>query len=181
MNPLDLRCSNFHEVLSSLPHLTLTLICYNKKASTLSERKYHIISATFLVFIDVGENLVMADDVTTPSNPLVSLVEKEELEEALLDVNVSQRLREEEPSRRVVRTQVDRSTWDRRLFPNPHALAIYYNFLLLVEPHQKGSKNVNVKTMMFVFIVKFGFSVMAIIIGCEAQSTPFPWSIELNT
>jgi len=55
----------------------------------------------------------MADDVTTPSNPPVSLVEKEELEEALLDVNVSQRSHKEEPFKRVVRTQVDRWAWDR--------------------------------------------------------------------
>jgi hypothetical protein len=46
----------------------------------------------------------MADDVAMPSNPLVALVDKEELEEALFDeaaleVNVSQRLCEEEPSR----------------------------------------------------------------------------------
>jgi hypothetical protein len=38
-----------------------------------------------------------------------------------------------------------------------------------MEPHQKGLKNVNVKMTMFVFIVKFGFSVMAIIVGYEAQ------------
>jgi hypothetical protein len=50
-----------------------------------------------------------------------------------------------------------------------------------MEPHQKGLKSVNVKTTMFVFIVELGFPVMAIIVGCEAQSTPFPWSIELNT
>jgi len=68
------------------------------------ERKYHIVSATLLVFVDVGENLVMVDDVATPSNPPVSLVEMEELEETLFDVNVSQWSREEEPSRRVVRT-----------------------------------------------------------------------------
>ncbi len=91
MNPLGLGCSNFHEVLPSLPHLTLALICYNKKAQTPSECKYHIVSVTFFVFVDAGENLVMADDVATPSNPPVSLVEKEKLEEALLDVNVSQR------------------------------------------------------------------------------------------
>jgi hypothetical protein len=42
-----------------------------------------------------------------------------------------------------------------------------------VEPHHKGLKNVNVKMTMFVFIDKFGFPVMAIIVGCEAQSTPF--------
>jgi hypothetical protein len=63
----------------------------NKKALTPSERKYHIVSATLLVFVDAGENLVMVDDVATPSNPLVSLVEKEELEEAPLDMNVFQR------------------------------------------------------------------------------------------
>jgi hypothetical protein len=52
---------------------------------------------------------------------------------------------------------------------------------MLVEPHQKGSNSVNVKTTMFVFIEELGFSVMAIIIGCEAQSTPFPLNIEPNT
>jgi hypothetical protein len=57
-----------------------------------------------LVFVDACENLVMADDVTMPSTPPVSLVKKEELEEALLDVNVSQWSRKEKPSRRVVRT-----------------------------------------------------------------------------
>jgi hypothetical protein len=82
-----------------------------------------------LVFVDAGENLVMVDDVITPSNPLVSLVEKEELEEALLDVNVSQRSREEGPSKRMVRTRANCSAWDRQLFLNPHALAIYLKFV----------------------------------------------------
>jgi hypothetical protein len=45
----------------------------------------------------------MVDDVTTPLNPLVAPVEQEELEEAPFNVNVSQRPREEEPSKRVVR------------------------------------------------------------------------------
>ncbi len=76
----------------------------------------------------------MADDVATPLNAPVALVDKEELEEVPLDevafeVNVSQRLREEEPSRKVVRTRVARSVWDRRLSPNPHALAIYLEFV----------------------------------------------------
>jgi len=94
-----------------------------------------------LVFINVGENLVMADDVVTPSNPPVSLIEKEELEEASLiekeeleeaslDVNVSQRSRKEESSRRMVCTRVDHSAWDHRLSPNPHALTIYLEFVL---------------------------------------------------
>ncbi len=72
--------------------------------------------------------LVMADDDAPPSNPLVAPVQQEELE-ALLDLNVSQRPREEEPPRRVVRTQVARSVWDRRLSPNPRALAIYLEFV----------------------------------------------------
>jgi len=71
----------------------------------------------------------MADDVVTPSNPLVSLVEKEELEEAPLDTKVSQWSRKEELSRRVVRTQLDRSAWDRRLSLNPHVLVIYLEFV----------------------------------------------------
>ncbi len=71
----------------------------------------------------------MVDYVDMPLNPPVSLVEKEELEEALLDVNVSQRLREEESSRSVVRTRIDRSAWDCQLSPKTHALAIYLEFV----------------------------------------------------
>jgi hypothetical protein len=82
-----------------------------------------------LVFVDEGENLVMADGIAMPSNPSVAPVEQEELEEVPLEVNVSQRPREKEPSRRVVRTRVDRSAWDRQLSPNPHALAIYLEFV----------------------------------------------------
>jgi hypothetical protein len=40
------------------------------------------------VFVDACENLVMADDVTTPLNLPITPVEKEELKETLLDVNV---------------------------------------------------------------------------------------------
>ncbi len=81
----------------------------------------------------------MADDVVTPSNPPFATVDKEELEETTLnetpldeiafEVNVFQRSREEEPSRRVVRTWVNRSAWDHRLSPSPHALAIYLEFV----------------------------------------------------
>jgi len=46
----------------------------------------------------------MADDVITPSNPLVAPIEQKELEEAPLDVIVFQQPREEEPPRRMVRT-----------------------------------------------------------------------------
>jgi hypothetical protein len=48
-------------------------------------------------------------------------------------VNVFQRLCEEKLSRRVVCTWIDRLTWDQRLFPNPHALAIYLEFVLVCE------------------------------------------------
>ncbi len=54
----------------------------------------------------------MVDDVVMPSNPSVSLVEKEELKEAPLDVNVSQRSCEEKSSRRVVHIRINRLTWD---------------------------------------------------------------------
>jgi hypothetical protein len=47
------------------------------------------------IFVDACENLVMVDDVATPSNPLVAPIKKEELEEASLNVNVSQRSHEE--------------------------------------------------------------------------------------
>ncbi len=71
----------------------------------------------------------MVDDVATPPNLPVALVQQEELEEAPFDLNVSQRPREEKPPRRAMRTRVDRSVWDRRLSPNPHALAIYLEFV----------------------------------------------------
>ncbi len=73
--------------------------------------------------------LVIADDDATPSNSPVAPVQQEELEEAPLDLNVSQRPREEEPPRKVVRTRVDRSVWDHRLSLNPHALVIYLKFI----------------------------------------------------
>ncbi len=115
-------------VITPTPYTYPNLL--NKKASTPSECKYHIVSASFLVFVDAGENLVITDDVTTPLNPPVSLIEKEELEEAPLDVNVSQRSHEEKPSKRVVHTRVDCSARNRWLSPNPHALAIYLEFVL---------------------------------------------------
>ncbi len=48
-------------------------------------------------------------------------------------MNVSQRSHEKEPSRRVVRTRVDRLAWDHRLSPNPHALTIYLEFVPAYE------------------------------------------------
>jgi hypothetical protein len=85
----------------------------------------------------------MADDDATLSIPSVAAVQQEELEEAPLDLDVSQRPckeapldldvsqrpHEEEPPRRVVRPRVVHSIWDHRLSPNPHALAIYLEFV----------------------------------------------------
>jgi hypothetical protein len=148
---------------------------------TPSERKYHIVSTTFLVFVDACENLIMADDVTTPLNSPVSLIKKEELKEASLDVNVFQRSHKQESSRRVMRTWVDRLAWDRRLSPNPHALAIYLKFVHACGAALERFEKCHVKMTTFIFIFVLGFLVMAIIVGCEAQSTPFPWNIEPNT
>jgi hypothetical protein len=115
------------------------------KDKTPFECKCQIGSSTFrFFFVNEGENLVMADDVATPSNLPVAPLEKKMLEdapldetsldeasldEAPLDINVFQWSCEEEPSIRVVHTRVDRSAWDRRLSPNPHALAIYLEFV----------------------------------------------------
>jgi len=55
---------------------------------TPSEHKYHIVPDANLVFVDASENVVMVDDVATPSNPSVAPVEQEELEEIPLEVNV---------------------------------------------------------------------------------------------
>jgi hypothetical protein len=40
-----------------------------------------IVLATPLVFVDASEDLIMADDVITPSNLLVTLLKEEEFEE----------------------------------------------------------------------------------------------------
>jgi len=47
-------------------------------------------------FVNVSENLVIANDVATPLHSSVAPIEKEELEEASFDVNVFQRLHEED-------------------------------------------------------------------------------------
>jgi len=121
----------------------------------------------------------MANDIVMPSDSFVAPVEKEELEEALLDVNVFQRSHEEEPSKRMVRIRVNCSTWNCQWSPNPHALTIYLEFVPIRGAAPKRFEECS-KMTMFVFIVELGFPMMAIIIGYEAQSTPFPWSIELN-
>jgi hypothetical protein len=97
------------------------------KGKTPFECKCQISSATFRFFVNANENLIMVNDVDTPSNPPITPVEKEKLEdapldeaplngapldEAPLDINVSQQSHEEELSRRVMRTRVGRLAWD---------------------------------------------------------------------
>jgi hypothetical protein len=65
-----------------------------------------------LVFVDAGEDFVMADDVVTPLNLPIAPIEDEDFEKTLLDVNVSQLPHDEESFKKMVRTQVDRSAWD---------------------------------------------------------------------
>jgi hypothetical protein len=57
-----------------------------------------------LVFVDASENSIMVDDVATPSNLLITLVEREELEKTLFDVNVSQQSCKKESSKKMLRT-----------------------------------------------------------------------------
>jgi hypothetical protein len=54
----------------------------------------------------------MADDAAKHSNPPIVPVKEEELEKTLFNMNVSQWLCEKEPFKRVVRIQVNYSTWD---------------------------------------------------------------------
>jgi hypothetical protein len=68
------------------------------KTSTSFECKYQIILATLFVFVNASEDSIMANDDVTPSNLLIALIKKEELEKTPLDMNVSQRPHEEEPS-----------------------------------------------------------------------------------
>jgi hypothetical protein len=153
----------------------------NKKTSTLSEWEYHIVSTTLLVFVNADEILIMADDVTMPSNSLISLVEKEELEKAPFDVNISQRSREKKPSRKVVRTQVDCSAWDRQLSPNPHVLAIYLKFVPTCGTAPKTfeecqHENNNVRLHCRTWVPGDGHHHWL-----RGLINPFSWSIEPNT
>jgi hypothetical protein len=78
-----------------------------------------------LVFVDASKNLVMADDVATPSNLPFARIEEEKLEEASLDVNLFQWSSEEELSKKMVHIRINCLVWDRQMSFNPHALAIY--------------------------------------------------------
>jgi hypothetical protein len=61
------------------------------------------------------------------------------------------------------------------LFPNPHALTIYLEFVPACGAMLERFEECQCEDEMFIFIVELGFSVMAIIVGYEAQSTPSPF------
>jgi hypothetical protein len=65
-----------------------------------------IVSTTLLVFVNGGEDSIMVDDVVTPSNIPIASIEEKKFKETSLDMNVSRRLREEEPSKIVVRLEL---------------------------------------------------------------------------
>jgi hypothetical protein len=48
------------------------------------DRKYQIVSATLLVFVNVGEDSIMVDNVITPLNPSITPVKEEEFEKTRL-------------------------------------------------------------------------------------------------
>jgi len=84
----------------------------NKKHRPPSECKYQIIPAIFLVFIDPGEDSVMANDDVMPLNLPVVLIEEEKLKEPLFDTNVFKQPRDEKLFQNVVHTRVNCSMWD---------------------------------------------------------------------
>ncbi len=65
--------------------------------------------------------------------------------------------------------------------PNPHALAIYLEFVpacgIALERFEEGQCEDNDVCFHF----ELGFPMMGIIVSYEAPSTAFPWSIEPNT
>ncbi len=67
----------------------------------------------------------MVDDATTSSFLPVMPIQDEKLEEAPIDMNVSQRLLKEELIGKVVHIQVVQLVWDHHVSLNLHAFAIY--------------------------------------------------------
>jgi hypothetical protein len=70
----------------------------------------------------------MANNVIMPLNPPITLVKREKLEKTLINVNVSYQPHKKKSFRKVVRTQVNHSTWDYQLFCNLHAFVIFFKF-----------------------------------------------------
>jgi hypothetical protein len=61
-----------------------------------------LFQTTLLFFIDVSGGLIMVNDATTSSNPLLVPIQNEEFKETPFNVNVSQQPCEEKPIGKVV-------------------------------------------------------------------------------
>jgi hypothetical protein len=84
-----------------------------------------LFQATLLFFIDVGGDLIMADDATTSSNPSIMQIRNEKFTKTPFDVNVSQQPCKEKPIGRVVHTRMAKSIWNCQVSFNLCALTIY--------------------------------------------------------
>lgn len=147
-----------------LLHRVWALFFQNKSIKPSFDLKYLCYFISFLLnwhYVDP----IMANDSITSLKPLIALVQdQEELEKTLFNVNVSQWLHEHESTTRIIHTLIDQSTLDHWLFPNSHTLTIFLKFIFVHGNMLKTLKNVNVKTMIFVFTIELGFLTMAIII-----------------
>jgi hypothetical protein len=57
-----------------------------------------------LFFVNADKDQTMVDDATMSSSLPITLIQNEELEEALINMNVSQRPHEKEPIKKVLHT-----------------------------------------------------------------------------
>jgi hypothetical protein len=96
-------------------------------------------------------------------------------------VNVSKQLRKEELSRRMVCNWIDRLAWDRQLFPNPHALAIYLEFVLACGAAPERFEKCQCEDDDVCFHCRTWVPDDGHYRWLRGQSTPFPWSIKPNT
>ncbi len=106
MNPLKLRCQDFFIILSSYLHRhNCAYLKFPNKTSSffrIQVQGYYFQLLFFLV--DACKDRTITNDAITSSSILVMLVQDEELEEASIHVNVSQRSYEDKPIERVVHT-----------------------------------------------------------------------------
>jgi hypothetical protein len=128
MNPLELGHSRFSYSSIFKSH-TIAYYIYlnfqnkNIKPSSNASPKF-VVSVIFLFFNDIGRNPIMADDATMSSNLLI-VPKRNELEEAPVDLKVSQQPCEKELIKKVVHTKVVHFVWDHQMLYNPFALAIH--------------------------------------------------------
>jgi hypothetical protein len=96
-------------------------------------------------------------------------------------VIVFQRPREEELLKWMARTRVNRSAWDCQLSPNPHALAIYLEFIPAREVAPKRFEECQCKDNDVRLHCRMWVPGDDHYHWLRGQSTPFPWSTEPST